>query len=155
MKTLYTAKVVSKGGRNGSVQSADGKFRMAVRPPPDMGGEESDKATNPEQLFAAAYGACFRTALENAAKYARISIRDSTLMTLVNLKETNEGGFQLGVELRASLPGVERAKAEKLLEQAHRTCPYSKALRGNAEVKLTLAKTGRGKSKRESVAFGH
>ena len=155
MKILYTAKVVTKGGRNGSVQSADGKFRMALRRPPEMDGDKNDKGTNPEQLFAAAYGGCFRSALENAARNAHISLRDSTLMTLVHLKETNEGGFQLGVELRASLPGIERAKAEKLLEQAHRTCPYSKALRGNAEVKLTLAKAGRNKIKREAVAFGN
>jgi osmotically inducible protein OsmC len=154
MKTRYTAKIISRGGRNGSVQSPDKRFRMAIRPPPEMGGEKDEKGTNPEELFAAAYGACFRSALELAARAARVSIRDSTLTTVVNLKETNEGGQQLGVELRADLPGVDRATAERLLEQAHRTCPYSKALRGNAEVKLALARTGRVRPKRQLVSFG-
>lgn len=154
MKTRYTAKVIARGGRTGSVCSPDKRFRMAVRPPPEMGGDEEDPGTNPEELFAAAYGACFRSALESAARAARISLKDSTLTTVVNLKETNEGGQQLGVELRADLPGVDRVTAERLLEQAHRTCPYSKALRGNAEVKLALAKTGRVRAKRQLVSFG-
>jgi lipoyl-dependent peroxiredoxin len=154
MKTRYTAKVIARGGRNGSVQSPDKRFRMAIRPPPEMGGDEEDSGTNPEELFAAAYGSCFRSALEQAARAARISLKDSTLTTVVNLKETNEGGQQLGVELRADLPGVDRTTAERLLEQAHRTCPYSKALRGNAEVKLALAKTGRVRAKRQLVSFG-
>jgi osmotically inducible protein OsmC len=154
MKILYTAKVTAKGGRRGSLESPDKRFRMAVRPPPSMGGDKHDSGTNPEELFAGAYGACFFTALENAARSARIPIKNSSLTTLVNLKETSEGGYALGVELRANLPGVDRVTAEKLLEQAHRTCPYSKALRGNAEVKLALNRTGRVRSKQQLVSFG-
>lgn len=154
MKILYTAKVLIKGGRSGSVQSEDKRLRMAVRPPPEMGGDKMDKGTNPEELFAAAYGASFRSAMESAARAARVSLRNSTLTSLVHLRETHEGGLQLAIELHANLPGVDRATSEKLLEQAHRTCPYSKALRGNAEVKLALAKTGRIRSKRALVSFG-
>ena len=154
MKILYTAKVLVKGGRNGSVQSEDKRFRMAVRPPPEMGGTAEEKGTNPEELFAAAYGASFRSAMESAAHAARVSLRDATLISMVHLRETHEGGYQLAIELHADIPGADRATAEKLLEQAHRTCPYSKALRGNAEVKLALAKTGRIKAKRTLVSFG-
>jgi Ohr subfamily peroxiredoxin len=154
MRNLYTATVVAKGGRRGFVESFDGKFRMTLATPPEMGGEKKSAGTNPEQLFAAAYGACFRSALENAARQAHISVRDSTLTTLVTLRETREGGYQLGIELRANMPGVDRANAERILEQAHRTCPYSKALRGNAEVKLKLSKAGR-KRKGQPVTFGY
>lgn len=154
MKTVYTAKVLVKGGRNGSVQSEDKRLRMALRPPPEMGGEAEEKGTNPEELFAAAYGASFRSALETAARGDHVSLKTATLTTLVHLRETHEGGFQLAIEIQANIPGVERTAAEKLLEQAHRTCPYSKALRGNAEVKLVLAKTGRVVTKRALVSFG-
>jgi Ohr subfamily peroxiredoxin len=119
-----------------------------------MGGDAEDKGTNPEELFAAAYGASFRTALEQAARAARISLKDSTLRIMVHLRETHEGGYQLAVEIHADILGVDRTAAEKLLEHAHRTCPYSKALRGNAEVKLALAKTGRIRTKRALVSFG-
>lgn len=154
MKNVYTAKVLIKGGRNGSVQTEDKHFRMALRPPPEMGGDAEDKGTNPEELFAAAYGASFRSALESAARGARVSLKEASLTVMVHLRETHEGGLQLAVEIHANIPSADRASSEKLLEQAHRTCPYSKALRGNAEVKLALDKTGRIRTKRALVSFG-
>lgn len=154
MKILYAAKILVKGGRKGSVQSEDKRFRMAVRPPAEMGGDPEDKGTNPEELFAAAYGASFRSAMENAARAAHISLKDCTLTSTVFLRETHEGGHQLAVEIHADMPKIDHAAAEKVLESAHRTCPFSKALRGNAEVKLSLGTTGRIKTKRASLTFG-
>lgn len=154
MKILYSAKILVKGGRKGSVQSEDKHFRMAVRPPLEMGGDPEDKGTNPEELFAAAYGASFRSAMENAAKAAHVSLKECILTCIVYLRETHEGGHQLGVELQSEMPGIDHAIAEKVLESAHRTCPFSKALRGNAEVKLSLGNAGRIKSKRASLSFG-
>jgi lipoyl-dependent peroxiredoxin len=154
MKILYTAKILVKGGRKGSVQSEDKRFRMAVRPPVEAGGDPEDKGTNPEELFAAAYGASFRGAMESAAKAARASLKECTLICNVQLRETHEGGHQLGVELQVNLPGIDHATAEKILESAHRTCPFSKAMRGNAEVKLTLGSTGRVRTKRALLSFG-
>jgi len=139
MKILYTAKILVKGGRKGSVQSEDKRLRMAVRPPVEVGGDPEDKGTNPEELFAAAYGSSFRGAMESAARAAHVSLKECLLTCLVHLRETTEGGHQLGIELQVNMPGVNHAVAEKILESAHRTCPFSKALRGNAEVKLSMA----------------
>ena len=137
METLYTASAVATGaGRNGHVQSTDGHLDTDVRIPKEMGGPGG--ATNPEQLFAAGYAACFHSALQLVAGQAKADITDSEVVADVSIGPNDAGGFGLAVQLEISLPAVERAQAEELVEQAHQVCPYSNATRGNVEVTLTL-----------------
>jgi len=137
METLYTASAVATGaGRNGHVQSTDGHLDTDVRIPKEMGGPGG--ATNPEQLFAAGYAACFHSALQLVAGQAKADITDSEVVADVSIGPNDAGGFGLAVQLEISLPAVERAQAEELVEQAHQVCPYSNATRGNVEVTLTV-----------------
>lgn len=138
MKTLYTASAVATGdGRNGHVQSTDGHVDLDVRIPQEMGG--SGGATNPEQLFAAGYAACFHSALRLVAGNAKADVRDSEVVADVSIGPNDAGGFQLAVQLEVSLPAVDAETARGLVEQAHQVCPYSNATRGNVEVTLTVA----------------
>ncbi len=137
MKTIYTAEVISEGGRTGTVESAEGNLNLKLASFPDKVGQKPE-GTNPEQLFAAAYAACFHGALRAALDKAHLASDGSTVTARVTLKQDDQSGYQLGVELRASLPGINRGEAEKLLKQAHQTCPYSKAVAGNVDVELTL-----------------
>ena len=138
MNTLYTASAAATGdGRNGHVQSTDGFIDADVRIPKEMGGPGG--ATNPEQLFAAGYAACFHSALQLVAGQAKADITDSEVVADVSIGTIDGGGFGLAVQLEISLPAVERAQAEELVEQAHQVCPYSNATRGNVEVTLTVA----------------
>lgn len=97
-----------------------------------------ERGPNPEHLFAGAYAACYHGALGNAAKKLGSPVEDSTVRAVVSLIEDDHGGFRLGVELHAQLPGIERDRAQRIMEQAHETCPYSKALRGDTSVKLVV-----------------
>ncbi|KUG53382.1 organic hydroperoxide resistance protein [Serinicoccus chungangensis] len=138
MDTLYTATALATGdGRNGRVESSDGILAADVRAPKEMGGQGG--ATNPEQLFAAGYAACFHSALRSVAKRSGADVTDSEVVADVSIGPNGEGGFGLAVGLEVTLPQVERAEAEKLVEQAHQVCPYSNATRGNIEVTLTVA----------------
>ncbi|WP_244930684.1 organic hydroperoxide resistance protein [Nocardioides sp. W7] len=138
MTPIYTASAVATGeGRNGHVQSADGHVDLDVRIPQEMGG--SGGATNPEQLFAAGYAACFHSALRLVAGQAKADATDSEVVADVSIGANDAGGFQLAVQLEVSLPGVDAATAQQLVEQAHQVCPYSNATRGNIEVTLSLA----------------
>ncbi|WP_299518823.1 organic hydroperoxide resistance protein [uncultured Serinicoccus sp.] len=138
MDTLYTATALATGdGRNGRVESSDGILAADVRAPKEMGGPGG--ATNPEQLFAAGYAACFHSALRGVAKRSGADVTDSEVVADVSIGPNGEGGFGLAVGLEVTLPQVERADAEKLVEQAHQVCPYSNATRGNIEVTLTVA----------------
>ncbi len=96
------------------------------------------RGPNPELLFAGAYSACYNGALGNAAEKLGILVEKSTVRALVSLIEEDQGGFRLAVELHAQLPGTDRAQAQRLMEAAHQTCPYSKALRGDATVTLVV-----------------
>ncbi len=135
MKTLFTAEAISKGARSGTIQSPDHLLDVTLGNPLETGMET--RGPNPELMFAAAYSACYHGALINAAKRLGTAITDSTVRALVSLIEEDQGGYRLGVELRATLPGVEPARARQIMEEAHKTCPYSKALRGDATVTLT------------------
>lgn len=104
--------------------------------PLEKGAEK--RGPNPEQLFAGAYSACFHGALGNAAKLLGTPVGSSTVRALVSLIEDDLGGYRLAVALHARLPGVDRAQAQHLMEEAHKTCPYSKALRGDTAVTLTV-----------------
>lgn len=136
MKTLFTSDVLSRGARSGSVESADGLLRATLGNPLESGLEK--RGPNPEHLFAGAYAACFHGALLNAAKKLGTPVENSTVRAAVSLLEDDSGGYQLSVELHAKMPGVDRAQAQKIMDEAHRTCPYSKALRGQTSVKLVV-----------------
>ena len=137
-KVAYTARATAQGGRDGKVATNDGKLDVVVAPPVEMGG--NGKGTNPEQLFAAGYAACFHSALKLVARKARQDADGSTVTAAVGIGPINGGaGFGLEVELEVSLPGVERAAAEELVAKAHEVCPYSNATRGNIKVDLRIA----------------
>ncbi|MDT0377351.1 organic hydroperoxide resistance protein [Streptomyces sp. DSM 42041] len=132
----YTAVATAHNGRDGRVASDDGKLDVVVNPPKELGG--SGEGTNPEQLFAAGYSACFQSALGVVARQEKADITGSTVTAEVGMGKTPEGGFGLTVALRASIPQVDAATARQLLEKAHQVCPYSNATRGNIEVTLTV-----------------
>jgi osmotically inducible protein OsmC len=137
MDALYTATVTAKGGREGHVKSSDGILDLALKVPKSMGGPGGE-GTNPEQLFAAGYSACYESALAFAARRDKVTLKDVSITAQVTLNKTGESQFDLTVELHGSFPGVERAQATKLMEAAHQICPYSRATRGNVPVKLVV-----------------
>lgn len=138
MKTIYTAEALATGnGRNGRARSANGRLDFNLDAPVEMGG--SGVGTNPEELFAAGYAACFHSALQLVARKAKADLTDSTVGASVSIGPHDDGGFTLAVTLEASLPNVPAEQAQDLLEQAHQVCPYSNATRGNIDVDLRLA----------------
>ena len=136
MKTLFTTEVTSIGGRSGSIQTPDGLLDITLGNPLEKGIER--RGPNPELLFAGAYSACYHSALVNAAKKLGSPAKDSRVRALVSLVEEDLGGFRLAVELHAKLPGIDRTQAQRLMDEAHKTCPYSRALRGDTSVKLLV-----------------
>ena len=136
MKTLFTSEAISKGGRSGTISNPDGLLNVTLGNPLKPGTEKL--GPNPELLFAAAYAACYHGALLNAAKTLHVTTNDSTVRALVSLVENAQGGYQLGVALHAQIPGANQAQAEAIMAAAHQTCPYSKALRGDAVVTLVV-----------------
>jgi lipoyl-dependent peroxiredoxin len=136
MKTLFTSEVISKGARSGTLHSPDGLLDITLGNPLEKGIET--RGPNPESLFAGAYAACYHGALLNAAERLSFTITESSVRALVSLIEEDGGGYRLGVDLHARLPGIEPADVQKIMEAAHVTCPYSKALRGDAVVTLTV-----------------
>jgi Ohr subfamily peroxiredoxin len=135
-KVLYTAKATSTGdGRNGHVVSSDQRLDLDLALPPEMGG--SGNGTNPEQLFAAGYSACFHSALRLVARRAGVDAGDSTVSAEVGIGPEGEA-FGLVVTLIISIPGLEREQARELAETAHQVCPYSRATRGNISVELRV-----------------
>jgi osmotically inducible protein OsmC len=137
MQILYTAEATAWGGREGRVASSDGVLDLQLAIPKSMGGPGGDM-TNPEQLFAAGYSACFHSALKLLARSEQVDVSESAITARVGIGANDAGGFGLQVELEAELPGVERAVAENLVAKAHQVCPYSNATRGNVEVTLTV-----------------
>lgn len=134
---VYTAVATAENGRDGRVASDDGKLDVVVNPPKEQGG--SGAGTNPEQLFAAGYSACFQGALSVVARRESADVSGSRVTAKVGIGKTPDGGFGLTVEISASIPNVDAATAKDLVEKAHQVCPYSHATRGNIEVKLTVA----------------
>jgi lipoyl-dependent peroxiredoxin len=135
-QVLYTAKATSTGdGRNGHVVSSDQRLDLDLALPPEMGG--SGDGTNPEQLFAAGYAACFHSALRIVARRARVDPGDSTVSAEVGIGPEGEA-FGLVVTLIISIPALERERARELAEAAHQVCPYSRATRGNISVELRV-----------------
>ena len=136
-KVIYTAEAHVTGGRaEGHGQTTDGTLDVQLRLPAELGGQGG--GTNPEQLFAVGYAACFEGALGAIARREKLDVGDIAIDSKVNLLPTEERGFKLAVELDVTLPHIEdAAQAARLVAGAHQVCPYSNATRGNIEVKLT------------------
>ena len=139
MTILYTATATASGGRDGTARTDDGVLDVALSTPKGLGGPGKAGATNPEQLFAAGYAACFDSALRFVARSQGVTVADSAVTADVGIGPNDKGGFGLAVALTVSLPGLERDAAEKLVHAAHQVCPYSNATRGNIDVTLTVA----------------
>ncbi|MET8687915.1 MULTISPECIES: organic hydroperoxide resistance protein [Streptomyces] len=133
----YTAVATAENGRDGRVASDDGKLDVVVNPPKEMGG--SGAGTNPEQLFAAGYSACFQGALGVVARKENADISGSTVTAKVGIGQNEAGGFGLEVVITAAIPNVDAATAQSLVEKAHQVCPYSNATRGNIKVEVSAA----------------
>ena len=132
-KILFTAKVHTTGGREGASRSSDGRLDIKLSSPGSTGG-----GTNPEQLFAAGWSACFEGAMGLAARKMKVALPvDTAIDSEVDLCLT-DGAYFLQARLNVRLPGVERDVAQALVDAAHKTCPYSKATRGNIDVVITL-----------------
>ena len=137
MNVLYTAVAHASGdGRNGHARSEDGILDLDLRIPKEMGGPGG--ATNPEQLFAAGYAACFHSALKLVAGKEGADTTGSEVSASVGIGVLDSGGFGLAVELDVSLPALDHDAAQALVERAHEVCPYSNATRGNVEVTLSV-----------------
>jgi len=131
---LYTGKTHTTGGRDGAAQSDDGRLDIKLSPPGSHGA-----GTNPEQLFAAGWSACFIGAMGRAAKEKRVALPADTAVDAEVDLGTGDGGFFLQARLTVSLPGLPRDVGQELIEAAHQLCPYSRMSRGNIDVTLTLA----------------
>ncbi len=135
----YSTKATATGGRDGTAKSADGALDVALSTPKELGGAGGE-GTNPEQLFAAGYSACFIGALKVAGQQLKLKVPAETSVTAtVGIGPRSEGGFGITADLVVDLPGLDRADAERLVELAHQTCPYSNATRGNVDVGVTVA----------------
>lgn len=132
MKTLYTAKVTATGGRDGKIQSDDNKLSFALSRPANGG-----PGTNPEQLFAAGYAACFGGAVQHLAKQKNLSVENVAITAEASLNQ-DDNGFFISAVLHAALPTLDQSVAEELVAAAHQFCPYSKATRGNIKVDLVV-----------------
>jgi osmotically inducible protein OsmC len=136
VKAIYTAIATATGGRNGQVATSDKVLDLEVRMPKELGGT-GGAYTNPEQLFAAGYSACFDSALNHVIKNEKATTGVTAVRAHVGIGSNNAGGFALVVTLEANVPDVDQETADALVEKAHQVCPYSNATRGNVEVTLT------------------
>ena len=137
MEAIYTAAATSTGeGRNGHVTSSDGILDFNVATPKEMGGPGGE--TNPEQLFAAGYSACFHSAIKGQGKQLGIPVNDSAVTAEVGIGTRDEGGYGLVIALHVELGGISQEDAERLAAAAHEVCPYSNATRGNVEVTIEV-----------------
>ena len=138
MQALYTATATAIGGRNGSIKSSDGVLDMRLAYPKELGGP-GGAATNPEQLFAAGYAACFENALLRVAREHNAPIRESSVTAHVTIGRNEKNFFELAVELEVSVPDRDKSEIQEFVRVAHEeVCPYSRATRGNINVKLRV-----------------
>jgi len=138
MKTLYTAEALASGdGREGTAVTRDGKLNVALASPVELGGD--GEGTNPEQLFAAGYAACFHSALRLVGRQQKADLTDSAVAAKIHFGALADGaGYGLAAELEVALPAVDRQAAEALVAKAHQICPYSNATRGNITVDIKI-----------------
>jgi Ohr subfamily peroxiredoxin len=137
MEPLHTAIVTARGGREGYVKADKGVIDLPLTMPKALGGKGEGEGTNPEELFAAGYAACFESALRLVARQQDLDVDDVTVTAEVAIGKDGDG-FALQAKLRARLPGIERQQAEALMQAGHEVCPYSKATRGNLPVDLVV-----------------
>jgi osmotically inducible protein OsmC len=138
MNVLYKATATSNGGRDGRAVSSDQALDVKLAAPRELGGNGAE-GTNPEQLFAAGYSACFLSAMKFVAGQRKQAVpADTTVTADVGVGPNDNGGFALDIELRVSLPGLEAAAAQELVDAAHQVCPYANATRGNVAVRVNL-----------------
>jgi lipoyl-dependent peroxiredoxin len=139
MAMIYeTSATATHEGRNGSVRSDDGHLDVRLAMPKELGG--AGGATNPEQLFAAGYAACFTSALLRCSREGKLPIGDPLVTVRSGLARASDGGFELVAALEVVLPGASREDAETVTRQAHGTCPYSRATRGNVPVRVQIVR---------------
>lgn len=139
-KALYSARATSTGGRTGTSATPDGRLQITLSTPKELGGD-GGAGTNPEQLFAAGYSACFIGAIKAVAGRKKIQVPDDIAITAdvaIGPMSGKEGAFAIDVALAISIPGMQHAEIEQLVSEAHEVCPYSNATRGNVEVKLSV-----------------
>jgi len=138
MEALYTATATAVGGRAGSIKSSDGVLDLQLAYPKELGGP-GGVATNPEQLFAAGYAACFENALMRVARERKAPIRESSVTAHVTIGRNGEGLFELAVVLEITVPNRDRAEIQEMIRVTHaEVCPYSRATRGNIEVEFRI-----------------
>jgi osmotically inducible protein OsmC len=137
MKILYTAEATATGGRQGRVWSSDGAVSLDLVIPKELGGP-GGTATNPEQLFAAGFAACYDNAVRLVARRNKMRLVESSVTARVGIGPNDSGGYNLAVELHVRLPDLDRDQAEQLARQAHQICPYSNATRGNIDVQIIV-----------------
>ncbi len=137
MRVLYTTEATAHGGRDGHVRSSDGILDLDLRVPVQMGGR-GERATNPEQLFAAGYAACFEGTLREVARARKLPLIDARITARVTLNITDDKRYVLGAELRGNFEGVSDEDARALMHAAHQICPHSNSMRGSVDVRLLL-----------------
>ena len=137
MQVLYRAEATAWGGREGRAASSDGNLDVQLVLPKELGGP-GGTGTNPEQLFAAGYAACFHSALKLVGAQQKLDLSESAITVRVGIGANDTGGFGLTVAIEAELPGLDHDQALSLVEAAHQVCPYSNATRGNVDVTLSL-----------------
>ncbi|QJX47956.1 organic hydroperoxide resistance protein [Hymenobacter taeanensis] len=136
VEKFFTAQAKAKGGRDGHVTSNNNVLDIDLSTPKEMGGPGKSGATNPEQLFAAGYAACFEGALGVAARQASVKLEGVTVEAFIGFGKAEDGGYGISADLHVNIPGLEQSQAEQLVEAAHGICPYSRATKGNIEVNL-------------------
>jgi Ohr subfamily peroxiredoxin len=136
-KILYTAEATVTGGREGHARTSDGRLDVDLDVPEEMGGANGP-GTNPEQLFAAGYAACFQSSLLRFASSRKLDLTESRITARVGIGPLKDGGFGLAAALDLEAPGISREDAVDLMSRAHDACPYSRATRGNIDVTLTV-----------------
>ncbi|HTD06846.1 organic hydroperoxide resistance protein [Undibacterium sp.] len=138
MQVLYTASATATGGRDGRAVSSDNQLSVKLTTPKELGGAGGE-GTNPEQMFAAGYSACFIGAMKFVAAATKMTLpADTSINGQVGIGPNDKGGFGLTVALNVTIPGMDKAEAQALVDKAHQVCPYSNATRGNIDVKITV-----------------
>jgi osmotically inducible protein OsmC len=135
---LHSSQAKSIGGRDGRIESDNHVLRFELTMPRNLGGRSREGATNPEQLFAAGYAACFGNAIIHVARQAKVNVGEISVNAQVDLFMDEQQLPTLGVTLQANLPGATQAQAEDIVARAHQGCPYSRATRGNIDVNITV-----------------
>jgi lipoyl-dependent peroxiredoxin len=135
---LFTSSATAVGGRQGRVESSDGNIKLDLAMPGTPRAKELPNATNPEQLFACGYSACFDGALQHIARQERVKFESQVTANVSFLKDEGDQGFKIAVTLQVKGHGIEKARLEELVHKAHDFCPYSKATRGNIDVTLEV-----------------